>query len=216
MSDAVGDFLVPLYFILGSLSILYLSYKLLSQKATVYKNFGLGMLLYGVAFAIWSAVVIIKPDDIGTWTTIGAIPFGLSHIFYLMSASDKLDAGKKSMLFLAAGAYLSALFILRTFLYESNPGFSENGLFYFNADPSVVALYIGAFAGSLLPAINSISTRMKDKTLSFITRLGFTTLTMGSIVLVTSYDDTLQLINGWIMGAAFLLLVYTYARRPIK
>ncbi len=216
MNEAIGDLLVPLYFILGSLSILFLAYKFLTQKASAYKNFGLGLLLYGTAFAIWAVIVLTKPDDIATWTTIGAIPFGFAHLFYLMAAADKLAVSKKSMLFLGAGAYLAVLFIFRTFLYESNPGFSEEGLFYFNPDPVVVALYIGAFAGSVLPAINTVATKMKDKTLSFLTRLGFTTLTIGSVVLVTSHDDTLQLINGFIMGAAFLLLVSTYARRPIK
>ena len=216
MNNFIGDYMVPLYFIIGSLAILFLSYKFLSQKAPVFRNFGIGLLLTGVAFAVWSVAVLTKPDNLETITTVGVVPFGAALLFFLMAGTQKLKAANRSLVMFLGLAYLGVLLILRVFVYQSHPGFSAKGLFYFHADPAIVALYIGAFAASILPAINAVSQQIKDKTLKFVTQLGFTVLAIGGIVLLTSYDDNLQTINGWIMGLTFVLLLSVYSMKEVK
>lgn len=216
MNDFLGHYMVPLYFIIGTLAILFLAYKFLSQKALVFRNFGVGLLISGVAFAVWTAVVIIKPNNLEVFTTIGALPFAVGFLFFLMAGTHKLKAANKSLVLLAGVGYLLILLFLRTLVYKSHPAFSSNGLFYFHAEPAIIALYIGAFGAALLPAINVVSQQLKDKTLRFITQFGFTILAVGGIVMLTSFSDTLQTINGWVMGVAFLLLVVAYATKEVK
>jgi glycerol uptake facilitator-like aquaporin len=57
---------------------------------------------------------------------------------------------------------------------------------------------------------------MKDKTLKTVSQLGFTILLIGGIVLLTSYDDSLQTINGWIMGLTFVALLSVYSVKQVK
>jgi hypothetical protein len=208
--------MVPLFFVVGTLAILFLASKFLSQKNSVFRNFGIGLALYGVAFAIWSVAVVTKPTNLDAITTIGVVPFAAAHLFYLMVGTEKLKASSRSLVMMLGVGYLAILLVLRAFVYTSHPAFSAKGLFYFHADPAIIALYIGAFAASLLPAINIVSQQIKDKTLRFVTQFGFTTLAIGGIVLLTSYDDTLQTINGWIMGTAFVMLLTVYSTRKLK
>lgn len=216
MEDFVGHYMVPSFFVVGTLAILFLASKFISQKDSILRNFGIGLALYGAAFAIWAVAVVTKPADLATITTIGVIPFAVAHLFYLMVGTEKLKASSRSLVMMLGVGYLAILLVLRAFVYQSHPAFSAKGLFYFHADPVIIALYIGAFSASLLPAINIVSQRIKDKTLKFITQFGFTTLTIGGIVLVTSYDDTLQTINGWVMGTTFVLLLTAYSTRKLK
>lgn len=216
MSNVVGDVFVPLFFVAGSISTLFLAYKFVSEKAAVYRNFGLGLLFLGLAFAVWTVVVLTKPDNLENLTTIGAIPFAVSFLFFLMAGTTKLKASQKSLVMFGGLGYLAVLLLLRTFVYESHPSFSDKGLFYFHADPTIIALYIVGFATALLPAINAVSQQIKDKSLRFVTQTAFTTLAIGGIVLVTSYDDTLQTINGWFLGIAFLTLLAVYSTKKLK
>lgn len=216
MGNIVGDLFVPLFFIAGTGAMFFLAYRFLSAKGAVFRNFGTGLALYGAAFGIWSLVVLTKPSDLEIITTLGVVPFALAHIFFLLVSTEKVKASKRSLLLFGALAYLAVLFLLRTFIYPSAPSFSTNGLFYFNAHPAVVALYIGAFAATLLPAINVVSQKIKDSTLRTISQIGFTIAAIGGIVLVTSVDDDLQTINGWVMGVTYAVLLAAYAFKRIK
>jgi hypothetical protein len=216
MSSFIGDYMVPLYFVVGCIAVLFLGYKFLSSKLPVFRNFGIGLLLTGAAFAVWSVAVITKPDNLETITTVGVVPFGAGLLFFLMAGTQKLKAANRSLVMFLGLGYLAILLLLRTFVYESHPGFSENGLFYFHAEPEIIAMYIGAFAAAILPAINAASQQMKDKTLKYVSQLGFTILAIGGIVLLTSYDDNLQTINGWIMGIAFVVLLSVYSMKEVK
>lgn len=217
MNTIAGDVLVPAFFVSGTLAMFYLAWRFMAQKAPVYRSFGKGLLLYGLAFAVWSALVISKPASLEPYTTIGAVPFVLAHLFYLQAAADKLSVSKKSTVYLLAAAYVAVLFVLRTVVYRSEPSFSANGLFYFNAKPVVIAMYIGAFSASLLPAVSVMATRIKDETTRILIRTGFTTLALCAVVLVTSLDDSLQVINGWVMTSAFILVILAVAgKKEIK
>ena len=215
MGNVVGDYFVPLFFVTGAAAMWFLAYRFMSAKDAVFRHFGTGLALYGVAFAIWSIAVLAKPTNLEALTTLGVIPFAAAHLFYLMASTEKVKASNRSLVIFGGITYLVALFLLRTFVYPSHPGFSENGLFYFHAQPPVIALYIGAFAASLLPAINAVCQAMKDKQLKLISQIGFTVAAIGGIVLVTSYDDNLQTINGWIMGITYLALLTTFAKKKV-
>jgi hypothetical protein len=212
----IGHYMVPFFFIGGTLTILFIASKFLSQKANIYRNIGIGLALYGVAFAIWSVAVITKPTNLETYTTVGVVPFALAHIFYLLAGTEKVKAANRSLILMLGVGYLAIILVLRSFVYKSHPAFSANGLFYFHADPSIVALYIGAFAASLLPAINAVSQKIKDQTLKFVSQFGFTILAIGGIVMLTSYSDTLQTINGYVMGTTFVVLLLTYSTKKLK
>lgn len=215
MGNVVGEYLVPLFFIAGTGAMWYLAYRFLAVKGAAFKHFGIGLALYGLGFAGWTVGVLTK-SNIDFWTTVGVIPFATAHLFYLMAATEKAKAATRSLLLFGGVAYLLALFIARTFIYPSDPGFSENGLFYFHAQAPVIALYLVAFTLSLLPAINTVSQNIKDKTLRLVSQVGFTILAVGGIVLVTSYDDNLQTINGWVMGITWIIVLATYATKRIK
>lgn len=216
MGNAVGEYFVPLFFVVGTGVLWYLAYRFLSTKSAVFRHFGTGLGLYGLAFAIWSLAVFTKPVNLDPITTLGVIPFAVAHLFFLMASTEKLKASNRSAVLFGGVAYLAALFLLRTFIYPSEPGFSENGLFYFNAQPPVIALYIGAFAASLLPAIYAVSQKMKDDVLKYVTHIGFTIAAIGGIVLVTSVDDNLQTINGWVMGLTYAVILAVFSTREIK
>lgn len=217
MSDSLtGDVLVPAYFIATSLVIAFLSYKFLSKKTATFKFFGIGLAFFAVAFAIWSAVVLTKPTDLETFTTLGVLPFSVGLYFFLMAGTSKLKASNRSLAMMLGVGYLALMLFLRTFVYQSAPAFSENGLFYFHADPVIVALYIGAFAAALFPATNAVSQQIKDGTLKFVTQLALTMLIIGGVVMLTSFDDTLQLINGYVMAVALAALLVAYSTKELK
>lgn len=215
-NDLISNLLVPAYFIGTSLSILFLSYKFFSKKNATFQNFAIGLALFAAAFAIWSVVVITKPDNLELFTTIGVIPFTAGLLFFLIAGTSKLKASKRSLATTLAVGYLGLMLFLRMFVYQSMPAFSENGLFYFRADPVIVALYIGAFAAALFPATNAVCQQIKDGTLKFVTQLGLTILIIGGVVMLTSFDDTLQLINGYVMAGALAALLVVYSTRQLK
>ena len=215
MNNVVGSYFVPLFFICGAGALWFLAYRFISAKKAEFRNFGIGLALYGMAFAIWAVVVLIKPADLGPLTTVGAVPFMSAHIFFLLAATNKLKAANKSLILAGGLAYLVVLFVLRTFVYPSDPSFSSKGLFYFHTQPPIIALYIIAFAATLLPAITTVSQLIKDKRLRSISQIGFTAAAVGGIVLVTSYDDNLQTLNGYIMGVTYIVLLTAFARKKI-
>jgi hypothetical protein len=215
VDNFIGNYMVPLFFIAGTVAMWFLAYKYLTAKGTTFKNFGTGLLLYGLGFGAWGIGVLTK-DNVDFWTLVGVIPFAAAHLFYLMAATEKVKASVRSLLLFGAAAYLVVLFLIRTLVYESSPGFSDGGLFYFNAHPTVIMMYILAFALTLLPAIDVVSQKLKDKTLRVVSQVGFTILAVGGIILVSSYDDNLQTLNGWVMGATWIVVIAAYSTKRVK
>lgn len=214
--ENANEILVPAYFLFGTVSMLFIAQKFITAKKMLYKNFGYGLGLYSAALAVWTLLVILKPEEIDTWTTIGAVPFGLAHVFFLLAAVDKVKSSTKFSILSGGAVYLAVLVVLRATVLDSNPGFSDAGLFYFNADPVIIAMYIGAFAGTFLPALGAVSKSMRDKLLSGVTRNAFTVLVLSSVVLVSSRDEELLLIVGWAMGLSYLALVSVFYSRKVK
>ena len=205
MEDLTEKVLVPLFFVYTTLSTVVLAWWFFNKKQQVFKYFGIGMAGYAAGLAAWSAVVLIKPDDLRPLVLLGVIPFLLANIAFAKAASTKFSA--RSNVFMSLTIVLIvATFIARTFFYESEPYFSEEGLLFFGLQSIPVALYIATISVSFLPATRAVAAAIKDKTLKAVMGIGLTTLYVNAIILVSANDDTLLLINGVVLSAALLAL----------
>ena len=209
---------VLMFFIAGTLMFGYISSIYLKEKKAVFKFFGLGLLFIAVAFAIWSYVVSVRPENLSDITTIGVVPFIAAFGSFLASAASALKAKFRPIIYVIAAILLSTLALLRLFFFDSNPSFSEAGYFYFNAHPVILYAYAVIISFTLLPAVYVIGRQLKNMILRTVMELGFTLVTMGTVILITSYDETLQLINGYglMIGLLAITLIHTKYRLRSK
>jgi hypothetical protein len=182
-----------------------------SKKQQVFKDFGLGLALYGVGMAIWTAVVITKPANLSVPILLGVIPFLLAHIAYARVAATKLPPKSSTMMSITL-VLLLATFIARTFFFKSEPYFSDQGLLFFGLQSVPVALYIATISVSFLPAIRAVTSEIKETAVKSVMTIGLTTLYINSIILVSAKDDTLLLINGAVLSIALIALWTTALR----
>ncbi len=205
MADVTATVSVPLFFIHATLGTAILAWWFLSKKQQTLKDFGWGMAGYAAGLAVWTLVVLTKPLDPKPLILLGVVPFLLAHIGYAKAASAKLPT-KSSTLMTVTLLLLGATFIARTFFYPSEPYFSDKGLLFFGLQSVPVALYIATISVSFLPAIRAVTAEIKDKSMKSIIGVGLTTLYVNSIILVSAKEDTLLLINGFVLSVAVLVL----------
>ena len=209
------NFEVVGFFIAGTVIMAFLRWRFASNPAPVFRNFGAGLACFSAAFAIWSVIVWIQPQDLRLWTALGVAAFLPGYLFFLRSATQDWRPRNRILLLGGALIYLAALFIARTFVAPSEPAFSERGLFYFNAKPIVLLLYVISFVGAAIPAIHAVSRSISVPWLSRATMICFNLIVVCGVILLTSYDDDLQTYNGYLMGTSFLALLAIYLRhRP--
>jgi hypothetical protein len=214
-NNIVGDVFVPLFFVVGAAASLYIGWRFLQAKNTTLRTFGYSVICYGLAFAIWS-IMIFTRTNIELITSIGVLPLIAGLFLSLYTGVQNIGSQNRSLILGGAAAYLAILFLLRVFIFPSTPGFSENGLFYFRAEPAVIAMYVGAFAAALLSATNAVSSQLKDRMFRKATQLSLTALTIGGIILVTSVNDDLQTINGWVMGLSLITLTAFSSAKKVQ
>ena len=214
-SASAVNYMVGLFFAGGTVISAFLAWRFAAAPMPVFRQFGIGLAWFAAAFAIWAVIVSTHPNDLRLWTTIGAAAFVPGLFFFLNAATSGWGPDSRRLALLVAGAYLIALFFLRTFVQPSEPGFSDGGLIYFNAQPLTQLAYIVAFAGALAPAVYAVSRAMTLRWLARTTLVCFNLIIMCGVVLLTSYDDDLQTYNGLLMGVGFLTLFMAYLRhRP--
>jgi hypothetical protein len=206
MDNTTATLLVPAYFVQVLVGIAILAYWFLKRKDTVLRTFGVGLAGYALGLSAWSLLVIVKPDDLNPLIMAGAIPFLLANLAFAKVAYKNLDFSKASFLSILVIGSIIATFAVRTFVYKSEPYFSEEGLLYFGLHPLSIAGYITTISLTFLPAVSVVATRLKKSPLKNIMQVGLTTLFINSIILVSGNDDTLLLINGVIMTAALLVM----------
>jgi hypothetical protein len=211
MHNSVSTLLVPLFFIHAALGMFILAWWFRVKKQQVFKDFGLGLALYGVGMAIWTAVVITKPANLSVPILLGVIPFLLAHIAYARVAATKLPPKSSTMMSITL-VLLLATFIARTFFFKSEPYFSDQGLLFFGLQSVPVALYIATISVSFLPAIRAVTSEIKKTAVKSVMTIGLTTLYVNSIILVSAKDDTLLLINGAVLSIALIALWTTALR----
>lgn len=201
------------FFIAGAVILAFVAFRFIRSDQRTFRLFGLGLSLYSVAFAVWAFLAATHPADLDTWTSVGVAFFGLAHLFFVASATSDWSTRTQRILLAIAVVFLSGLFVVRTFLLPSKPSFSEAGLYYFNAQPPVLLLYILVFTGALMPAIHVVTSHIAEKTLAMFTRIFFNLTVLTAVVLLTSADEVLQYWNGAVMSLGLLGLLVIYIRR---
>src|SRR3989344_6130014 len=89
---------VLLFFLHNILATALLGYKFVSSKDSVFKNFGIVLLLDSVAFAVWSAAVVLKPENLDLFVTVGAAFFITSLVFLLITGTQNMNTSTREML----------------------------------------------------------------------------------------------------------------------
>lgn len=197
--------LVVSFFLHNVLATLILGFKFRGRSDPVLKNFGLALILNGIAFAIWSAAVVTRPQNLELFITIGTLFFIASLVTLLSAGLQNIGESNRRTILLAGSIAAIALFLLRTFVYPSQPGFSPEGLFFFNPHPIVQVIYIFGLALAALPAVDALASKF-SKLYSSLVRYGFIAEVMGGLILVTSTNTLVLYIAGWIIGIVYFLL----------
>ena len=201
------------FFVVGTLVLAFLGWRFAGNPMPVFRQFGIGLACAAAAFALWTAIVWVRPENLHVWTSVGVALFLPGYLFFLNAATHNWLPRNRNLALGIAGVYLIVLFVLRTFITPSEPAFSERGLFYFNTQPLVLLLYIVSFIGAAMPAVNAVSRDITVPWLSRATLVCFNLVLVCGVILLTSYDDDLQTYNGYLMGIAFLSLFVMYLRR---
>ena len=203
---------VVFFFAVGAVAFAFLAIRYVPSPERTFKLFGAALGLLSLAFAIWGVIVGVHPADaaLELWTTIGVFPFGLASLAFVAAATSDWSKKTQNVLLGVAAVVLGVLFVVRTFIDPSSPSFSDSGLFYFNAKPLALLLYVVVFAGAIMPAIHVVTSHLASKSLATATRLSFNLVTLSSVVLLVSKDDELQNWNGYLLLAGLLALVIAY------
>lgn len=197
---------VILFFLHNVLATILLGFQFGSKQEPVFKYFGFGLLLDSVAFAIWSAAVIFKPADLETFVMIGALFFIASLVAFFAAAIQHVSPKKRNRMLIAASVLGVAAFLTRTLVYMGNPGFSAEGLFFFNLHPVMQVVYVFALALAVLPAIDAVATRIKDPVFSNLVRYGFIIEVIGGIMLMMSTDLLVLTLSGCLISFTYFAL----------
>ena len=205
---------VFIFFLVGALSLAFVAYRYFSGKAHAFRMFGAGLALLAVAFGVWSVIIATNPSDLHPLTTAGVIPFGLANLFFVAAGTSDFGPRARGILLTVAAVVLAGLFVARTFVWPSEPSFSKEGLFYFNANPVAILLYVVVFAGALMPAVHIVSLHTGARQTAIFTRLFFNLVTLSAVVLlVVENNDELQNLNGYVLLAGLIGLVVTHSRK---
>lgn len=207
MEDFVESFLVPTFFVHTAAAVWLLAWWFVRNGKTQasLRYFGWGLAGYGVALVAWTLVVIIKPDNLAPGILVGVVPFMLGNIGFAKAAGRAPEAASIDRLTILTLVLIVATFVSRTFLYESEPHISDEGLLYFGLQPIPVALYIATIAVSFLPAIWRVVAQFTDQRLRLIMSISFNTFFINAIILVSAAEHSLLMINGAVLSAAAIL-----------
>lgn len=203
--------LVIFFFIFSTLSILISGFVLPKRvSAPSGKHFGIALILTGLAFALWSYAVVTKSAGSTLYTTvsIGALFFLVALLFYLWSGVSHQTKASQQLLLVSGLVFAIVLWVVRL-AYPSNPGFSEQGLFFFNPHPVVKFMYIVLMSAAVLPAISAVAGEMRKNNLASakVFMSAMTAAVIGGILLLVSTDNTLLYLVGWGLGISYLFLL---------
>lgn len=216
MEDATATILVPAYFLQVVVGTALLAWWFLARKDKVLKSFGLGMAGYSLGLAAWTLLVFTKPANLQPLVLVGAVPFLLANFAFAKVAYKNLDFTKTSILSLLVAGTIAGTFIVRTFIYPSEPYFSQDGLLFFGLHPLSIAFYIATMSMTFLPAISVATDRIKKGSLKTTLKVGLTTLFINAVILVSGNNETLLLINGVVMTVALFVLWAKALTTPAK
>lgn len=194
------------FFIINTILIAYLAFIYLRQKKSTFKLFGVGLGLNAIAFLFWSYITGFRPENLTIVTSVGVLFFIGAFIAFFASSIAHLKPKDRVKPYVLGVLLLAILVALRFIFYQSHPGFSDTGFFSFNTQQIVLYAYVVTLALTVAPAAFAVSQQVKNATLAYIIRFGFTIVVIGTAILITSPDNELQVINGVGMTAAFFIL----------
>lgn len=198
------NYLVVTFFISTSLMLGYLGLRFRSLNKQPMTHFGNGLLFVCVAFLIWTYTVAAHPANIEAVVTLGVMPLIGSFIMFLLAATSGIKPQYRMPIFLISGVILTLFIALRFFIYGSNPGFTENGFFAFNVDPVVLYFYAMIAAFNFIPAIYVVGRHIKNDLPRIGVELGLTLVAVGLVIMITSQEESLQVVNGFGIVIGFL------------
>ena len=204
------------FFAVGTVTLGFLGWRFAANPAPVFRMFGIGLGLFALSFALFTVIVRVHPAELETWSSVAVLPFVAGYFFHIGAATFDWLPRKRMLVMAIAAVFLTGLYLMRTFVYPSTPGFSPNGLYYFHARPPALLLYILAFAGAFMPAVHVVSSHIAKRSLAAMTRICFNLVVLGAVILLTSYDDELQYLNGVVMVFGFLSLLVLYMRNSVN
>jgi len=198
------NLLVAAFFLHNVLATLFLGFKFKGQSNPTFKNFGRALILISIAFAIWTTAILFNLD-LESYVTVGAAFFAAALVMLLAAGIQSLKTSQRHSIILWGSLLATALFLTRTLIYPSQPGFSPEGLFFFSPHPIIQIAYIFGLALTALPAINAVADKLKGG-VSYLVRYGFIAEVMGGIILITSTATLVLYIAGWIIGITYFAL----------
>jgi hypothetical protein len=205
---------VIIFFVGSAAGTLLVGLQFARTNQEALKYFGGGLMAAGIAFAFWTVARIINPDDpddLRLWVTLGVLFLLIAILAFLYSWASKLEERRRNMVLLGGLVYVAVLIALR-FAYPSDPFISDDGLFFFNPHGSVAILEAGALAFSVLPATLLAAGQLRSMEATVL-QVCITTLVIGGIILITSLDDVTVTLDGWMMGAALAVMLFTFVVR---
>lgn len=187
------------------------------QTTAATKATGRALMLTGLSFAIWSAAVITKPagTTLNFWVSAGALIFIGALVFFTKAAVSSLPAAQQQLALTGAVVYAVVLWFVRLAL-PSHPGFSADGLFFFQPHDVVKFMYVVLMVLVILPAIHKTAEdiRSKDVFTAQMFSAALTANMIGGILLLVSVmnvQDTLMYLVGWGMAVAQVLMLLASA-----
>jgi hypothetical protein len=207
MINTTTSIIVTLFFLHGALACFVAGLHFWSVKDHTIKFFGLGFIFSGLAFSTWAFLAANRLDSLRIIATLAAVFLILGLFSFLLAGIQSLEGSEaygSALLVGALGAL--GLFVLRTFVYPAQLIITERGFLLFDLDTVVKAAYILALTVAILPAANAVAAKFKKTYISSLIRGCSMVLVIGGIVLVTSVDTGLILLDGIVMSVAFLLL----------
>ena len=201
---------VLLFFIHNVLATLLLGGKFATRPNPVFKNFGFALLIEAVAFAIWSAAVILRPENLEQYVSIGTAVLIVSLLFLLAAGTQNLSSAKRWILLVVGAIVGAGIFYTGSLTaYPSLPGFSPEGFFFFNVHPLLQVLYILALALTAFPAIDAVASKFNG-IYAVLVRYGFIIEVAGGIVLITAMSTNVSApalyLVGWVIGIVYFAL----------
>lgn len=190
------NYSVVSFFAVTTLMLGFLGIKFRSTKKQPMVNFGSGLLFVSLAFLIWTYITAAHPENIKLLVGVGMIPFVASFVLFLLAATSGIKAKYRIPLYVINALLLSTFLIVRYFIFDSNPGFTDQGYFEFNVDSTVIYFYALILSFNFIPALYVVGRHIKHDLLRICLELGLTLMSVGLVIMVTSKEDNLQFLNG--------------------
>jgi multidrug transporter EmrE-like cation transporter len=204
--------LVKLFFVFGAIMNLLLGIRFLKSQANEIKNFGMALILTGVAFTAWALAVITHLDKLRLWGALGSIGFIAAIVCCLAVAGTNLKPKNRMLLILLGLIAAAGVFALRTFVLPAHLAITTQGIFLFNLHPFIKAIYTVALSAIVWPAALVASKKLTFVYEGSIFRGCFIALVIAGVVLINSADPAMIFLDGCAITLIYLLLGLTFLR----